>query len=53
MGGFEGLVRNFFNAEALSRSTTVLLEGALNTIKLGIFALTLALIVGLVVGLSR
>jgi polar amino acid transport system permease protein len=45
----EGLVRNFFNAEALSRSTTVLLEGALNTIKLGIFALTLALIVGLVV----
>lgn len=45
----DGLVRNFFNAEALSRSMTVLSEGALNTLKLGVFALVLALAVGVVV----
>lgn len=45
----DGLVRNFFNVEALSRSMTVLLEGAVNTLKLGVFALTLALLVGLLV----
>lgn len=45
----EGLIRNFFNAEAMSRSTTVLLEGAINTLWLGINALMLALLVGVVV----
>jgi His/Glu/Gln/Arg/opine family amino acid ABC transporter permease subunit len=45
----DGLVRNFFNLEQLQRSLLVLSEGAVNTIKLGVFALTLALAVGLVV----
>lgn len=45
----EGLVRNFFNLEALARSTTVLLEGALNTLKLGVVALIASLVVGLLI----
>jgi len=45
----DGIVRNFFDADALGRSMTVLLEGAVNTLKLGLVALSFALLVGLVV----
>jgi polar amino acid transport system permease protein len=47
----DGLARNFFNLEALSRSTVVLLEGAANTLKLGVVALVAALIIGLFVAM--
>lgn len=47
--GMDALVHNFFNFEALWRSRLVLLEGGLGTLKLGLAALVLASLVGLLV----